>query len=147
MKRTALLALVLLSLIGLATAPLAAQTAPPVTHLVMAPAVARVLDSLANDAREHRIENAACVVAYAVRDSVLYLERLGPATYAAADSVTISVTNGAPICGSGVPSVHSHVAWGGTNPPSDTDRHTAAVRGIWNALLSVRENGWLLHVY
>lgn len=128
----------------------AAQTAPPVSNLQMSPQVSRFLDSLANDAREHRIENGACVTSYAVRDSTLWLEVLGPAHYTKADSLNIwgdSEQHYPGICPMGQPSVHTHVAWDGLTPPSDTDRRTAAMRGMWNLLLQSRRNGWLVFVY
>lgn len=127
-----------------------AQTPPPVTQMVMSPQASRFLDSLANDAREHRVENGACVTSYAVRDSVLWLDALGPATYARADSITIWTDTAAKypgICPPGLPSIHSHVIRGGSTPPSDTDKRTAQLRGMWNLLLSVRMNGWLIFVY
>lgn len=129
-------------------ATLIAQTPPPITRMVLSPQASRFLDSLANDARENRRENGGCIGAYAVRDSVIHVERIDAASYATADSVSIGVASGTVgICPEGVPTIHSHVAWQGKTPPSQIDRETARYRGTWNALLSVRENGWLLVIY
>lgn len=128
----------------------AAQMTPPVSRMQLSPQASRFLDSLANEAREQRIENGACVTKYAVRDSTIWLEELGPAHYVRADSVTIwadSTQTYPGICPMGVPSIHSHVAFRGLTPPSDIDRETARRRGMWNLLLSVRENGWLVVLY
>jgi hypothetical protein len=128
---------------------LLAQTPPPVSHVKLSLDAARFLDSLADEAREHRIENAGCLVAYAVSDSVMTVTRFGGAHYHDADSVTIRTDSTHPegICDRGVPTVHSHVAWGGNVPASEVDRNTAKVRGTWNLLLNVLENGWVLRVY
>lgn len=125
---------------------LSAQTPPPVQHVRLSLEAARFLDSLADDAREHRIENGGCLAAYAVDDSTLVVTRFTAASYQRADSVSI-VASQPGICPVGVPVVHSHVAYGGNIPASEVDRTTARLRGTWNLLLNVVENGWLLRIY
>jgi hypothetical protein len=139
----AVAAVVLLSLFA---TPAWAQAAPPVTHLKVAREAALFLDSLATEAREKNIENAGCVTAYSVRDSLMTIERLGPAHYERADSVGIFAA--APICPPGTPTVHSHpqseVQW---DRPSDTDFNTTRVVGFWALLLTVMDNGWIVRIY
>lgn len=127
-----------------------AQTTPPIAKLELSTQATKFLDSLALDARTHRVENGACITSYAVRDSTLWIDALGPAHYMRADSITIwgdSTQHYPGICPMGIPSIHSHVSNGGLTPPSDIDRRTAAMRGMWNALLQVRANGYLLFIY
>lgn len=141
MKTLPLLALVAATHLG----SLVAQAPPPVTHMVIAPQAWASLDSLARDARARYAENAACLTRYTVHDSTMTVEAFGPAVYLSADSVAIRASG--PICNFGVPSVHTHIAFNGWPQASDQDRLTARYRGIWNLLLSVRENGWTLLLY
>jgi len=124
-----------------------AQTPPPVKHVVLAPRAEQFLDSIALDARVHNVETAGCLLQYSVRESVLVVERFGPALYSSADSLDIYPDSTGPICPFGVPSVHAHLlplAW---EVPSPADSATARFRGIWNLLLRVYDNGWRVVAY
>lgn len=124
------------------------QTRPPVTRVRLTREAAAFVDSLAIEAREQRHETAGCATSYVVRDSVLTIERFAPARYDSTDSVHIFAA--APLCGPGVPTIHSHVADGGYGPsvgPSETDRYTSAATGIWALLLIVWGNGYAVGVY
>lgn len=135
---------ILVALCGV-TAVSAAQTPPPINHIGVTADARHVLDSLAHDARTHRVENGACVVAYHVTDSTLVLDRLAGAIYESADSISIRA-NGA-ICHPGVPTIHSHVSFDGWPYPSGVDSATAKVRGTWNLILSVHDVGYFLVLY
>ncbi len=139
----------LVCLIALALAPtVCAQTIPPVARVKVEREAARFLDSLAAQSRDDRVETAACLANYTVRDSVLTLERFRPAIYAFADSLNIGVRQSdGPICPDGAPVVHSHVARNAASGPSETDRATSLMRGTWNLLLSVYDNGWQIRLY
>jgi hypothetical protein len=123
-----------------------AQATPPVTHLRVAHEAALFLDSLATEARDKNIENAGCVTAYSVRDSLITIERLGPAHYEHADSVAIYAA--VPLCPPGTPTVHSHpqseVQW---DRPSNVDFETSRMVGFWALLLTVMDNGWIVRLY
>lgn len=137
MRRTAF---VVFGLVMLASGVVCAQAPPPINTVVVEGQARRFLDSLAQDARANRIENAGCLTRYAVRGNTLIVEELRPAVYVYADSVAIYAH--AQICAQGVPSIHTHVAYDGWPHPSDTDLNTNAVRGIWGLLLSVRNNNY-----
>lgn len=124
------LALTLLLVVG---GVLCAQAGPPINRVVVVGQARHVLDSLETDARASRLENAGCLTSYTVDDSVLTLRVLSPATYAYADSLTIYGDR--PICGPGVPSLHTHVATDALMDPSSTDLETNADRGVWGLLL------------
>lgn len=130
-----------------ATAPQTwAQATPPVTVIQVTRAAAVAFDSLATDTRATRTEHAGCISAYRVGDGVLTIERVTSAAVARADSVTIYAK--APLCGAGVPTVHSHVIDNGfLEQPSPVDLETKAAVGTWALLLSVYPNGWLARIY
>ena len=124
-----------------------APARPPVTRLTVSRAAAVVLDSLATQSRADRVETAACLTAYTVRDTVLTLDAFGPPSHIiATDSVSIK-TDGHVMCASGAPALHSHVAYDGYARPSELDLRTTALTGVWALLLSVYDNGWIVRIY
>jgi hypothetical protein len=124
-----------------------AQRPPRVNEIFLEPRAAHILDSLANDARTHRIENAGCVTGYTIADTVLRVTAIGPAHYAHADSVSIHADSTGDICQLGQPTIHTHVAWGGESPPSERDQMTGENRGFWSMLLQVYPNGYRIFLY
>jgi hypothetical protein len=143
MKRTTLyLALTALVLSSRLWAQVAA---PPIAHVGVSPDARKFLDSLAVEARTKRIENAGCLTAYAIVGDTLYLDRVSPATYTHADSMSIFSTT--LICNPGVPTIHSHRIGIVLAPPSQTDIDTAHRFGTWALILVVFDADWQLLVY
>jgi len=124
-----------------------AQAVPPLSRLLLTREAAASLDSLASRSRDERVETAGCVTAYSVRDSLLTIERIGPASYLSSDSTTIRTDSAHTVCPIGVPNVHSHVAFHGWPEPSQVDQETQRRVGVWCLLLSVLDNGWRVVVY
>lgn len=147
MKRITLAALALFATCAATPVMATAQAAPPVKIIAMELGAKQTLDSLANTARSTRTENAACLTRYSVHNDTLVLSAFGPARYAKADSVNIWVYVGAPMCQSGAPTIHSHVAYDGFPGPSNMDVATQASIGIWGMILSVRDSAWRIIVY
>jgi hypothetical protein len=125
--------------------PAFSQAPPPVHHIAMTRGAFQTLDSLATQARSTRTENAACLADYGVARDTLFLVRFIGASYAKADSVTISSTT--PICPFGVPTIHSHVAYDGYPQPSQVDVETSVKVGLWGMILSVTDSAWRIIVY
>lgn len=123
-----------------------AQTAPPMKKLRVTREAAVFLDSLATEARATNVENAGCAIAYSVRDSILTIEKFGPASYTKADSVAIYSEG--PLCPHGVPVVHTHIdVEMTTDRPSDIDYGSRNRGGVWCLLVSVLSNGWVVRVF
>ena len=145
MKRLLLIALFAAGACDVTRIP--AQRPPRVSEIFLEPQAAHFLDSLANDARMHRIENAGCVTGYTVADTVLRITAIGPAHYAHADSVSIRADSTGDICELGQPTIHAHVAWGGESGPSERDQMTGENRAFWSVLLQVYPNGYRVFLY
>lgn len=129
-----------------ATAPAAlGQATPPVAHVAFSRDAIHTLDSLATEARTQRVENAACLTSYGVSGDTLFLAAFSRAAYVKADSIGIFAF--APVCASGVPTLHSHVAFDGYPQPSDTDLETELHIGTWGMILSVTDTAWRIIVY
>jgi hypothetical protein len=124
-----------------------ARTVPPITRIVVTRDASVTLDSLAKDARTKRVENAACLTSYWIRDSTLTVMAFSRAIYQKADSLAIYTVNGSFICPAGVPSIHSHVARNSIPEPSDVDLASGDRRGIWNLLMIVSDSGYSVKAY
>lgn len=122
-----------------------AQAAPPVANFGASSEAAHYLDSLATEARTKRIENAACLTAYAVVGDTLYLDGLSKANYVKADSANIYGFGD--VCPRGVPTLHSHFIAIVDPNPSKIDLRTSKRLGTWAAILVVGDSAWRIIVY
>lgn len=105
----------------------------------LSPQAVHVLDSIATAARVKRVETAACVNEFTL--DPLTIDVLGPATYVFADSISINTKTGTGLCPLGVPTIHTHVAYGGVAQASEVDVRQKFRDGVPFALILVVRDG------
>lgn len=126
---------------------LSANTVTAQTPVLLSARAVHVLDSLASTSRSARVETAACVTGFTADPFVI--SQLGPASYIAADSVSMHAKSSTGLCAVGVPTVHTHVAKNGIlMMPSEIDLASKLRSGAPFALIvAVTDSAWHLVLY